>query len=170
MQGVQFTTWHQNCSVGHLSIPPSPMCIYHCSVDIKLILDVYERYALAIIMWELASRKRPYELATPTIIGSVIPLGDRETELAECPYGYMELVRQCWDQEPENRPEIEQVLVEVRRIKRDWQNFFNAPSLSPHSSSLTASLPLIKETNTNSTVSIQAASSCPLANNNLNSI
>lgn len=60
-------------------------------------------------MWEVASRRIPYELASRTIIESVIPLGDREEILEGCPPGYMELVQRCWHQDPAERPEASQV-------------------------------------------------------------
>lgn len=79
------------------------------------------RYALSIVMWEIASRRIPYELASPTIISSVVPIGDREEILEDCPPGYMELVQRCWHEKPEERPDVDQVLAEVMKIAHSLQ-------------------------------------------------
>lgn len=73
-------------------------------------------------MWELGSRQRPYEMASPTIISAVVPLGDREGDIEDCPPGYMELVKQCWDGDPQLRPNIDEVLLEIQRIKGNFES------------------------------------------------
>lgn len=69
-------------------------------------------------MWEIASRRPPYEHATPTIITSVVPNGDREDILPDCPEGYMDLVQLCWAQDVVKRPEADEALVEIRRMRQ----------------------------------------------------
>lgn len=72
-------------------------------------------------MWEIGARRLPYANATPTIVSSVVPLGDRESILTDCPPGYMDLVQQCWHQEPDQRPEIDYVLSAIGMIKESLQ-------------------------------------------------
>lgn len=67
-------------------------------------------------MWEFASRNVPYAAASPTIISAVVPLGEREDIPQGCPPGYTDLMQQCWAQDPEARPEVDQVLIEITRI------------------------------------------------------
>lgn len=69
------------------------------------------------VMWEFASRKTPYELASPTIISAVIPLGDREDIIEDCPPGYMDLVQLCWHQNPSMRPESSEILKKTIKIR-----------------------------------------------------
>lgn len=75
-------------------------------------------YALAVIMWEVGSRKAPYENAHQEFIAVCVKEGQREEDLEDCPPGYMELIKKCWDQDPKNRPTIDQIISTLEEIKR----------------------------------------------------
>lgn len=139
---VLFNIWHLKFLTIIPFILPSLICI---STFFLLPCETLAplasiRYALAIVMWELASRRRAYESATRTIIASVIPLGDREDLIPDCPPGYMELVQLCWHNDPNMRPTIDQVLGEITQIKASIQEFWLDPSASS-SATLTPASP-----------------------------
>lgn len=69
-------------------------------------------------MWEFASRKVPYEEATPIALETVVQLGEREELIEGCPDGYMKLVQQCWHQDPTERPELFQIYQEIVQIRK----------------------------------------------------
>lgn len=75
------------------------------------------RYALALIMWGIGSRSVPYEGALPYVIESAVNEGQREDDLEECPAGYMELIKQCWHQDPEQRPSAEQIISVISKLR-----------------------------------------------------
>lgn len=71
------------------------------------------------IMWQIASRRPPYNGAADAAIDGCVSLGEREEILDNCPEGYMELVQLCWHQRPDNRPEANEIIgkiVEMRKI------------------------------------------------------
>lgn len=68
-------------------------------------------------MWEVGSRVPPYQGAFSYMIETCVKEGEREADLDDSPPGYMELIRKCWDQQPQNRPSINEVLDELAKIK-----------------------------------------------------
>lgn len=70
------------------------------------------------IMWEMASRRTLYEEAEAVVIRILIPDGQREVfDKVDCPPGYADLIIKCWSQNPDDRPEVDEILKEVQRIK-----------------------------------------------------
>lgn len=80
-------------------------------------MQLQVRYALGIILWQIAARQRPYEGADPSVIEGCVCNGEREELVDGCPEGYMDLVQQCWTHDPSKRPSIEQVLKILSAIK-----------------------------------------------------
>jgi len=75
-------------------------------------------YAFGIVMWEIATRKLPYEDAAPAVIHCLVAEGEREQIPTGCPDGYTELMQKCWAQNPQERPSIDGVLQEVLALKQ----------------------------------------------------
>jgi hypothetical protein len=71
------------------------------------------------ILWEISAGKQPYFGANPEVIKLCVVEGQREEFEEECPEGYIELVVKCWHQDPAQRPQIDQVLMELARIKNN---------------------------------------------------
>lgn len=90
--------------------------IYFGKNILQCLLPTLIIYAFALVMWEIGSRKIPYEGAVPPVIETCVKDGEREEDIEECPDGYMELIRKCWDQQPQNRPSIDEVIVEIEKI------------------------------------------------------
>jgi len=70
-------------------------------------------YSYGMILWELSSRKKPFNEATngAQIIGAVTS-GQRLNIPKDCPPSIAKLIGRCWAQKPKQRPEIEEVVNE----------------------------------------------------------
>ncbi|MBS0357818.1 MAG: protein kinase [Proteobacteria bacterium] len=68
-------------------------------------------YALAMVFWEIAAREQPYAQVTEeSIIKDAIKEGERAEIPEKTPKKFAELIRLCWTQKPEERPEAIEVL------------------------------------------------------------
>jgi serine/threonine protein kinase len=75
-------------------------------------LDVF---AFGIVLWELATDQTPYGgLEAPQIIQQVTEKDLRPTLPADMNPGMKDLITQCWDRNPDIRPEFSEI---VRRIQ-----------------------------------------------------
>jgi hypothetical protein len=68
-------------------------------------------FSFGVLLWVLISQKEPYTAFSHSWdVAKFVIDGNREAIPAGCPYDYATLLRQCWDQDPENRPSIQEVL------------------------------------------------------------
>ncbi|MGE3920334.1 MAG: protein kinase [Gammaproteobacteria bacterium] len=75
-------------------------------------------YAYGMIMWELSARRVPYEdVVSEGELRDCIKNGDREEIPDNTPPSYAKLIKFCWAQKPEERPEVEKVLEELEGCK-----------------------------------------------------
>jgi hypothetical protein len=76
-------------------------------------------YAYGIILWEMATRLSPYDGADPNVIVVLVQQGTREdipSPDTGCPEPFAELIRQCWHQDPSQRPDVEQVIKFIKNM------------------------------------------------------
>lgn len=74
-------------------------------------------YAFGMLLWEIATRKIPYEGINREIVQLCVLIGQREELPKGCPEGYIELMQQCWDHDAQKRPTIDQILNQLQKIK-----------------------------------------------------
>ncbi|KAF0420516.1 kinase-like protein [Gigaspora margarita] len=68
-------------------------------------------YSLGVILWEISSGKPPYQsFALVYAIVVHISQGKREIPIEGTPQKYVNLYKECWSEEPDQRPEAKQVL------------------------------------------------------------
>ncbi len=67
-------------------------------------------YSYGMILWEIASRKRPYHEAHPSVIKALITDGDTPNIPSATPSYFTSLIKKCWALDPIQRPTIEEVL------------------------------------------------------------
>lgn len=90
-------------------------------------------YALGVVLWELATLRKPWPGKRPLqLIGLVGREGRRPEwpdDVRYLPDGFVELVERCWAQDPIERPTVDEVAHELERmyaalaggrIERDW--------------------------------------------------
>lgn len=67
-------------------------------------------YAFGMMLWEIATRKVPYQGVNMDVVRLCVQEGQREDLPEGCPSGFVELIETCWDQDPDKRPPIDQIL------------------------------------------------------------
>jgi len=68
-------------------------------------------YSLGMTLWELASRKRPFEDAVnPAIAMQWVQEGQREEIPYDCPPHIAKLIKFCWNQEAAKRPTADEAV------------------------------------------------------------
>ncbi|RIB10107.1 kinase-like domain-containing protein [Gigaspora rosea] len=67
-------------------------------------------YSYGVILWEISSGHKPFPSLKRVQIPIKIYLGAREKPIEGTPSGYVEFYKRCWDDEPDNRPEIKEAL------------------------------------------------------------
>src|SRR5689334_10293832 len=77
--------------------------------------DVYteksEVYAYAIILWELVTRKHPFEeYRWMSELEDAVIDGKRPTIPKDCPFAWITLMEECWNASSESRPSFEAIL------------------------------------------------------------
>jgi serine/threonine protein kinase len=66
-------------------------------------------FSLGVIMWEVATRKRPFAGEDNAQVALYIVEGERPSIPADIPRGYGELVQACWHEQALRRPTAERV-------------------------------------------------------------
>ena len=85
-------------------------------------------YAYGIVLWEIVSRKRPFEgLSLGQIVTEVFVKKERPPISPEAPSSLVALMSSCWKQNREERPIIERVItkLEAPPMKQELREFDN---------------------------------------------
>ncbi|KAF0458578.1 kinase-like protein [Gigaspora margarita] len=67
-------------------------------------------YSYGVILWEISSGHKPFPSLKRVQIAIQIYNGVREKSIEGTPSEYVEFYKRCWDDEPDNRPEIKEAL------------------------------------------------------------
>ena len=75
-------------------------------------------YSFGVLMWEISSGYPPFKDNDnkAALAISIAGKGFREETIPDTPNEYEELYKNCWNQEPEQRPPISKVLYEFERM------------------------------------------------------
>ena len=104
-----------------------------------LYAEASDVWAFGMVMYEVFSRKKPYAADNELQImrkvcldegAQLITEASRRPDLAlveaGCPPELLELMKGCWDQDPEERPNFDQI------VKKIGEAFFNPPVRRAH--------------------------------------
>ncbi|PKY46305.1 kinase-like protein [Rhizophagus irregularis] len=87
-------------------------------------------YSLGVLLWELTSCKSPFDFETKNNnyleiikIKSDILNGKRERPISGTNYNFVTLYKKCWQHEPDERPDIRQVISEINNIENISNDF-----------------------------------------------
>ncbi|KAG0522031.1 hypothetical protein BDA96_07G002300 [Sorghum bicolor] len=89
----------------------APEIINHKPYDYKA--DVF---SFAIVLWELATSKVPYDNMTPLQAALGVRQGLRLDIPASVHPRLTKLIRQCWDEDPDLRPTFAEIMIELQDI------------------------------------------------------
>ncbi|POG65682.1 kinase-like domain-containing protein [Rhizophagus irregularis DAOM 181602=DAOM 197198] len=93
-------------------------------------------YSVGVLLWEISNGKPPFYVEGESYDCSLafqIVQGHRETTVPDTPIEYVKLYTECWDDNPDNRPSIQEVverLDELMFLKLDYYSFFKLVKLS----------------------------------------
>lgn len=74
-------------------------------------------YSFGINLWELFTRKIPFEGLQPMQVGmAVLTRGVRPEIPADCPKEYAALMRACWDSDATKRPSFGDVITKLQNM------------------------------------------------------
>jgi len=74
-------------------------------------------FSFGMILWEIFSRKEPFEELNPTQALYAIAVGKRPEIPKDMPDELKDVVIRCWDQDPNMRPDCSQILQRLTEIK-----------------------------------------------------
>ncbi|GBB84172.1 hypothetical protein RclHR1_01080028 [Rhizophagus clarus] len=90
-------------------------------------------YSIGVLFWEISSGRPPfYTEGEPYDVSLAvqISLGHRETPVLNTPIDYVNLYSDCWDNEPDNRPTIKQVVARLKEIIKNNDRSPNEPQFN----------------------------------------
>ena len=79
-------------------------------------------YSLGNIFWEISSGCPPFGSCNNYLIASKTIKGDRELPVKGTPSAFVELYQQCWDNDPNKRPDIQKVFEKLEEISLQDQD------------------------------------------------
>ncbi|CAG8530265.1 8937_t:CDS:10 [Paraglomus brasilianum] len=86
-------------------------------------------FSLGILMWQITSGDKPYsdmQSSEKVNLANYVKRGLRPSVVPNTPECYVKLMKKCWDDEPDNRPDIEEVVETlhewVSAIKNEREN------------------------------------------------
>ncbi|PKY28446.1 kinase-like protein [Rhizophagus irregularis] len=79
-------------------------------------------YSLAVIFWQLTSCRPPFESETDDGLNIRIINGEREIPMPNTDSGYVKLYQRCWKFEPDDRPDIFEIVSILNNIISEKNN------------------------------------------------
>ncbi|PKY47507.1 kinase-like protein [Rhizophagus irregularis] len=96
-----------------------PKILKDHSVDLTKKSDIY---SLAVLFWQLTSCKPPFESETEIGLKIRIINGQREIPIPNTNSEYLKLYQKCWELEPDDRPDISEIVTILKSISPEKNN------------------------------------------------
>ena len=75
-------------------------------------------YSYGVILWEIETREKPFnDLMPQQIMMKAIQKMKQEEIPKETPQGLAKIISQCWSHRQEDRPELNQVIIDMEKLK-----------------------------------------------------
>ncbi|CAI2168081.1 17675_t:CDS:2 [Funneliformis geosporum] len=90
-------------------------------------------YSVGVLLWEISSGRPPFVTEGESYdfcLAIRILQGLREQVVTNTPPDYVELYKECWDGEPNNRPDMEQVVTRLKEIVKASNHQISDPGLN----------------------------------------
>ncbi|PKK68758.1 kinase-like protein [Rhizophagus irregularis] len=79
-------------------------------------------YSIGVLLWEISSGQPPFKDLSSYDLIVQISQGLRETPVPGTPNTYLDLYTECWNGEPDNRPNINQIVAKLKELKYNLTN------------------------------------------------
>ncbi|RHZ83844.1 hypothetical protein Glove_87g84 [Diversispora epigaea] len=101
-------------------------------------------YSIGILLWEISSGKIPYESKFQDEFDLIIYVlrGNREDPIVGTPQDYINIYQDCWSQDPNQRPNIEKVILDFEYANFKKKFFESIKSNTPKIPSIEPFVPL----------------------------
>jgi len=73
-----------------------------------------------VILWELITRQVPYQGMKSREVAEFVTRGHRLDIPADCPSEYHNLIRSCWQHNPDDRPAFPEIVRRLEAIEKSW--------------------------------------------------
>ena len=84
-------------------------------------------YSFGIIIWEICTRITPYNDMNPQQISFYVTVNkgrpDKNVIPGNAPLELIKLMEMCWDDNPDNRPSFDEIIVYMKRIKNNYNSY-----------------------------------------------
>ncbi|RIA96638.1 kinase-like domain-containing protein [Glomus cerebriforme] len=99
-------------------------------------LNIYESdkrsdvYSIGMLLWRISSKSRPFYAKgynTNLAVATCISNGEREKIVDGTPVGYSKLYIECWNCEPDERPDMKRVVSTLNQLKSDNEILKKSP-------------------------------------------
>ncbi|KAF0467209.1 kinase-like protein [Gigaspora margarita] len=113
------TSKTSNASVHGMQAYIDPQCFENITYKRSKKSDIY---SFGVILWEISSGKPPFQSLNPYGIIIHIFNGEREIPIEGTPNLYIQLYERCWNYDPNQRPELEEISKKLLDLSRK-ENF-----------------------------------------------
>ncbi|EXX65644.1 Skt5p [Rhizophagus irregularis DAOM 197198w] len=89
--------------------------------NIKIVYSLNKKsdiYSIGILLWEISSGRPPFHNKPHDDVGLAMEIlqGLREKPIPNTPVDYIKIYTDCWNNEPDNRPTVNQVIAKLNEI------------------------------------------------------
>ena len=100
-------------------------------------------YSLGVLLWEITSGRAPFPNIKRHFISYRIREGLRETPVVGTPSKYQQLYQECWNVDPDSRPDIDKIHDTLTQLKLQIDTEIQAQQLQGSSTTRVGKKPLI---------------------------
>lgn len=91
-------------------------------VQDKDVTPATDIYALGLVIWTIANREYAFDGISKQEVWTLVVEGKRPTIATNLPKALIDIIEACWEQNPEDRPNITFVRMELEKLEKTVEN------------------------------------------------